>query len=464
MTFFSTIARSTDTPSGNKIRVLEFMATDAKTFGQDGPTKGTWYIPSSETSGLWTKELTSSAPTSDEETSTTVQSRLEALTKDTFSHMLPAQYPQSVTPGYLQFAGYGFVASVAGSAAMVLSTQTLLLAVGVVGSNVQQAGVMAGAFNWVMKDFVGQLGGVLFASQMGKTRAFDTDPKRWRMTAAMALDGATLLEILAPLFSSSMVLPIASIANVGKNIGFLTASASKASIHQSVATTGNLGDVTAKAGSQAIMASLIGTSLGIGISSVLAHDTFNFAVGFGFLGVVHQGCNYLSLQSVPLKYFNRQRLYLVLEEYIATGTVLKPTQISQKESFFPLTTGDPTATWLTIGDSVDQVCSDPTKLEDQVLSFPEQRYWIAPSQTATESTKMDLLFFQNATGEDIIRGLYHACISRDAALNDTQIAKQVEKKYPDLLKQLQESGWDTSTDVTTVERSQAKRIAIEFMK
>ena len=115
---------------------------------------------------------------------------------------------------------------------MVLSTQTLLLAVGVVGTNAQQASIMAGAFNWVMKDFVGQLGGVLFASQMGKTKAFDNDPKRWRMVSAMTLDGATLLEILSPLFHSSMVLPVASVANVGKNIGFLTASASRAAIRE----------------------------------------------------------------------------------------------------------------------------------------------------------------------------------------------------------------------------------------
>ena len=111
---------------------------------------------------------------------------------------------------------------------------------------------------------------------MGKTRAFDADPKRWRMVAAMALDGATLLEILSPLFHSSMVLPVASIANVGKNIGFLTASASRAALHQSLAISGNLGDVTAKSGSQSIMASLMGTTVGIGLSSLLEHDTFNF--------------------------------------------------------------------------------------------------------------------------------------------------------------------------------------------
>jgi hypothetical protein len=173
---------------------------------------------------------------------------VKKVSRQMVSHFLPAQYATRVAPGYLPFAGYCFIASVAGSASMVLSTQTLLLAVGVVGSNVQQAGIMAGAFNWVMKDFVGQLGGVLFASQMGKTRAFDADPKRYRMFSAMTLDAATLLEILSPLFHSTMVLPVASIANVGKNIGFLTASASRAAIHQSLAISGNLGDVTAKAG------------------------------------------------------------------------------------------------------------------------------------------------------------------------------------------------------------------------
>merc|ERR1739847_36911 len=110
--------------------------------------------------------------------------------------LLPDQYPHSVAQGYLGFVSFCFVASIAGSAAMVLSTQTLLLAVGIVGTNSGSSSVMAGALNWVMKDFMGQLGGIIFASQMGKTKAFDNDPKRWRMVAALALDGATMLEIL----------------------------------------------------------------------------------------------------------------------------------------------------------------------------------------------------------------------------------------------------------------------------
>jgi len=73
-------------------------------------------------------------------------------------------------------------------------------------------------------------------SQAGTRSAkFDADPKKWRMVVALALDAATLLEIMSPLVPSVLVLPIGSVANIGKNIGFLTASASRAALHQSLA-------------------------------------------------------------------------------------------------------------------------------------------------------------------------------------------------------------------------------------
>ena len=180
-------------------------------------------------------------------------------------HFLPANYPHSVCPSYATYASYCFLGSVAGSSAMVLSTQALLVAVGV---GTQSAAPMAAALNWVMKDGVGQLGGVLFASQLGKggmdvdywknkirkwsgplyksskkkrgnfqRGTADSNPKRWRMVAALALDLSTLLEIFTPFFGPEYFLPCASIANIGKNIGFLAASASRAAIHQSLTKT-----------------------------------------------------------------------------------------------------------------------------------------------------------------------------------------------------------------------------------
>jgi hypothetical protein len=413
-------------------------------------------------------------------TSSPIDRRLQTLTKTTVSLLLPAQYPKSVAPGYLGFVTFCFSASVAGSAAMVLSTQTLLLAIGVVGHQAQDAtvGIMAGAFNWVMKDFVGQLGGVLFASQMGQTRAFDSDPKRWRMLAAMALDAATLMEILSPLCPSSLILPVASVANIGKNIGFLTASASRAALHQSVAITGNLGDVTAKAGSQAIMASLIGTSVGIGLSSLLQHDTLNFAMGFFFLSVIHQGCNYLSLKYVPLAHFNMQRLGLVLDDLVERQlhnnstvlSVLSPSHVSKKETFFPLSPPDilKTKEWLRIGRPLEQICPDPNQLQRLINLVPKEcQHFLS----INDDGKIDVVYFTKATGEDVICGIYHAWLAR-MILQDGGVSKnnidtiqstfrQVQETYPTLLKQLTEQGWNTSMDVTSIESSSSYRIDID---
>jgi hypothetical protein len=62
----------------------------------------------------------------------------------------------------------------------VLSTQCLLVAIGLSAST---AVPVAATVNWVMKDGLGQLGGVLFASWVGNR--FDSDIKRWKMVSGV---------------------------------------------------------------------------------------------------------------------------------------------------------------------------------------------------------------------------------------------------------------------------------------
>ena len=176
---------------------------------------------------------------------------------------------------------------------------------------------MAAALNWVIKDGVGQLGGVLFASVVSDR--FDADPRYWRFVSSLALDASTLLELLSPL-APGCFLPIASVANVGKNVSFLSASASRAALHLALAREGNLADVTAKTGSQArgaargagarrrrearfsrararslvradprrraqtIVGSLVGTTLGIALSTQLG-DAWGAPLVAGFVSL-----------------------------------------------------------------------------------------------------------------------------------------------------------------------------------
>jgi Vitamin B6 photo-protection and homoeostasis len=413
--------------------------------------------------------------------------------ENVIKHFLPAQYPHSVSKGYARFSLLAFSASAAGSAAMVLSTQTLLLAVGVIGSGTQNASIMAGALNWVLKDGIGQLGGVIFASRMGHTKKFDSDPKRWRMLAALSLDGASLLEILSPLIWSTWVLPLACVANVGKNIGFLTASASRAAIHQSLARQGNLADVTAKSATQSMAAGLVGTAVGIGLStSVLHHDAGNFVVGFCFLSAIHQGCNYLSLKAVPLRHFNRHRLHLLLTEYYSLGnqnvvettdsqftssssrTVLTPSQVAAREQYFPLAISSPddAHSWLSIGSPLDVLCQGSVDEFEQLYQLFEKEAYLL---NMVEGGTVHLVFQEHATGDDVIKGMYHAyqlhnfwlaggsqMMMENEILAISQSYQIVQERFPALLEDLHKNGWMTGTDVTNIEPSDGYRVSIEY--
>ena len=95
-------------------------------------------------------------------------------------------------------------------------------------STMNQANLAAAAYTWVLKDGIGQLGGIFFASRYGKS--FDEDIKKWRFLGMVALNLAIYIEILTLKFPNHFLL-LASIANVAKNICFLLSAASRASIN-----------------------------------------------------------------------------------------------------------------------------------------------------------------------------------------------------------------------------------------
>lgn len=477
-------------------------------------------------------------------------------------HFLPAHYPHSVCPSYASYASYCFLGSIAGSSAMVLSTQALLIAVGV---GTQSAAPMAAALNWVMKDGVGQLGGVIFASQLGKggmdfdywrgkfgrksrlrgnfqRGTADSNPKRWRMVAALALDLSTLLEICTPMVGPEWFLPCASIANIGKNVGFLAASASRAAIHQSLSLGGsspqlersepetctnaaspmtsvssNLGDVTAKSGSQSIVASLLGTVIGIFLSQTFCADygTAGILVGFVVLSAVHQTCTYKAVKVVPLRSLDRHRLHIVLTSYISEkayhlgsnwdGTPIKtltPAQVAEKESFLPMMPPDDSVQWLTVGDSLLNICpSGVTELESLLLarkpagddrstnsdftfdSIEHEKYILKmnPPSEANGDGTVQITYLEGATDFDILRGMFHSYVAHafmsnirphpDGSNNECMGAQILTATHaimtcqmPRFVECLQEVGWHVGTGFVTVECGSSRRLMIKELE
>jgi len=360
------------------------------------------------------------------------------------------------------------------------------------------------------------------------------------------------------------------VANIGKNVGFLAASASRAAIHQSLSQGGssvvpveatssedtsksrstvkpkstvpakssNLGDVTAKAGSQAIVASLLGTVIGIFFSRTFCSDygTAGILAGFVVLSAVHQVCTYKAVKVVPLRSLDRHRLHIVLTAYIAenyermigssghnkwdgyncasmdlideeNGKALTPSQVAEKESFLPMMPPDESVRWLTIGDSLRDICPlGVTELEELLLpnnrtthdegfdessivdpgDFNPKQYEkyilkLHPlSTTTTEDVGMvQLTFFEGATDNDQIRGMLHAYMAHALMKNNDPSPKDGSNQYmlgsqiliethtmmisqmPMLIEHLSEVGWQMGTGFVNVECGPSHRLKIQ---
>ncbi|KAJ1791117.1 hypothetical protein LPJ59_005045 [Coemansia sp. RSA 2399] len=241
---------------------------------------------------------------------TTVSAFPQQIVARTVSAFLPADYKNSVTPEYLTYAKWQFVHNVLGSASGVLATQAMLYAMGLGAGALP----LSAAINWVIKDGFGQFGGVVYATMVGQK--FDSDPKHLRFWSTVWLQTATWLEMLTPLFPH-LFLVIGSVANIGKNISWLAMSATKASINKTFCLKENLGDLTAKHGSQATAAGLIGTAIGILIGAATDISIYTLILGFVPISFASLWGNYRSLLYTITPTLNVERSRLMLNDAIA---------------------------------------------------------------------------------------------------------------------------------------------------
>ena len=84
----------------------------------------------------------------------------------------------------------------------------------------------------------------------------------------LAMNIAIYIEIMTLKFPTYF-LALASIANVGKNICFLLASASRASINVRFAKRNNVGDISGKSVSQFTASTLVGVGIGLVLSKII---------------------------------------------------------------------------------------------------------------------------------------------------------------------------------------------------
>jgi hypothetical protein len=330
---------------------------------------------------------------------------LKQYASDVVWHFLPRSYPSSVTNGYDKFAIGQFVSTVMGTTCGVLSMQSMLFAIGVGSGSMP----LAATLNWIIKDGLGQFGGIIFASFVNNQ--FDADPKRWRMISGLSMDVSSLLELMTPL-APAYFLPIAAVANVGKNISFLSASASRAAIHKSLCQHENLADITAKTGSQCIVGSLCGTSLGLSIAAYLGQDYYSIVTAFVACSSIGLWATYLSLKNVTLTTLSLSRLDALLEHHVAhpRAPLLSPVAVRRQEEYLG---SNSNMLPLHIGSDLDEAVSSQQELSAVLSLYKEERYLLtAHPGGPSQSIDIHLLFKQDVTKRDMLKGMYNAFLLR----------------------------------------------------
>lgn len=171
-------------------------------------------------------------------------------------------YPQgNVHTRYGAYVGWSFISNFAVSVETVLSTHSMLSAVGVASNE------LTVSTNYIGKDIIGQVGGMLYINHIGHKA--DKEPKKFIRYSMGIQQLSILAECATPLLSQQYFLPTAAIANMGKNISFTGFGAINATIIPKLAIDGNIGEIYAKLTVVNTLGSTLGMGVGLAITAYI---------------------------------------------------------------------------------------------------------------------------------------------------------------------------------------------------
>lgn len=143
---------------------------------------------------------------------------------------------------------------------------------------------LSAALNWVLKDALGKIVRMVWASRMG--RKFDPDAKRWRYRSSLLFAVGNGLEVLTYVYPSLFLL-LATLANSLKQMSMLTSSSTRNAVYNSFASKENIGDITAKGEAQIAFVDLFGIASGIFLSSEFC-SVLSMGFNFNLMHAFHE--------------------------------------------------------------------------------------------------------------------------------------------------------------------------------
>ena len=219
--------------------------------------------------------------------------------------------PEGVNQSYFHFMRWRICQRFINSNLHVLGTQSLIMGLGI--KSAKTLGVSA-ALTWVLKDALGKLTRLFWASRMG--RRFDSDAKRWRFRASLVYALGNYLEIITYV-NPSLFLLWATIANSCKQVAMLTSSATRTSLYNSFrdGKRENIADITAKGEAQIAIVDLVGIAFGVSLSKLIGTSIKSVLSTYFILQVLEIFCLYRQIRGIEYKVMNFERIAKVIESF-----------------------------------------------------------------------------------------------------------------------------------------------------
>ncbi|KAK4760868.1 hypothetical protein SAY87_005761 [Trapa incisa] len=331
--------------------------------------------------------------------------------------------PKLVTSNYVEYVKWKFLHRVFSSALQVIATQAMFRAIGIGYSRSLPS---AAALNWVLKEGLGRLSRCIYTASLAS--AFDTNLKRVRFSTSVLFSLSLGVELLTPAFPQYFLL-LATIANIAKQISLACYLATGSAVHRSFALADNLGEVSAKAQIQSVCFDNIGLMLAAFLNMLLKNNcrwqgALPFVVYPIFTAVDLLGV-YQGLKHVHLQTLTKDRLVIILNNWINLGYVLSPAKVSSEEGIDIFNTKGIKSWQIRIG-FLDSKIEIPELLMMTMRSITDEDYYFICLETCNKLVKRQkhhivVCLREGAATSDIISGLLQACYVRKALLKNTSI-------------------------------------------
>ena len=240
----------------------------------------------------------------------------------------PRGYPNTVAGSYDKYVVWTSIGLLTGRIQSVLATQAALFAAGLGAGTIP----MAVAVQWVLKDGVGHLGAIAYASSVN-TR-FDADAKRYRFHSTCALTVADFISVMMPLAPQHFFL-LASVSSTTSSIANLAQVAARARIMSSFALKGNLADCVRAGQTQSKLMSILGTATGASLSWIIGPEPLHVMALMAPLAAISVYSMHASSSVVVLRTFNEQRAERVYSRMLQAIKDRKPVPHGQKAHAHP---------------------------------------------------------------------------------------------------------------------------------